>query len=131
MPTSHKQIESKKDILEMLQLFREYKTNNRIISEYFGISLAQVHYQRRKYHAYTDIQIDNMIKQIEDETYNQPWRNYKKQETHDHLGKFTLFFKCSCSMIKSEKDLDEIMPILIKEWKRSKKNKGGVKVYTI
>lgn len=129
METTHKQIESKKDILEMLYLFKQYKNNNRIIADYFGISLGQVHYQRRKYHAYTDEQINKITKMIEEETYNEPTRDYKKQETCDHLGKFTLFFKCSCSMVKGEKDLDEIMPILLKEWKRSKRE--TVKVYAI
>lgn len=89
------------------------------IAEHFQITLRAAQYQKRKYNAYSDEQIDRAILNLEKKFYTYAKsvtpRNYEKEEQCEHTF-CTLFIKCPfCTLVLGENELDKAIEILLKK----------------
>ncbi len=121
-------------ILETISfLHRLQQQDLRDIAEIFEITIKQAKKIRKEHGAFSEQKTNDAIRNLEnrlgyknsDENY--PDRNLKKQESCEHKD-FTIFFKCKCSKVLSENNLDEIIAIC---QKRKESLRVGVRVFSL
>ena len=102
------------DMIEFLELMKTETLP--FIAKKFSISVRAAQYHKRKYYGFTEEEIDREKSYLQrqlDEPMEHKQQNYRMQERCDH-SRFTLFLRCNCSLILSEKDLDRVIDILLK-----------------
>ena len=98
---------------EVIELFEHLKTNDlKTTAEAFGVKYGHVKYQRKKYKAHNEEELDRAIRQIQRELDGQ-LRDFEKQEACDHVNA-KVFLKCDCSLCIGESEPDRIIEILEK-----------------
>ena len=118
--------------MDTIEFLTRLKTENLPhIAKHFQITLQAARYQKRKYCAYSDQQIDRAIDNLEKKFYTYAKtstpRNYEKEEQCNHTF-CTLFLKCPfCTLVLGENDLDRAIDILMKK-KEALANKKVIEV---
>lgn len=84
------------------------------VARKFGVSSRAIMYHQRKHNAYKPEEIDRAIELLEEPLSEYPRRRHNLQEQCEHKN-FTLFLKCSCTLILSENHLDQVIEILQRE----------------
>lgn len=108
---------SPQDTIEFLNRLKTQKLET--IAQHFQITLRAAQYQRRKYCAHSDEQIDRAITNLEKKFYTYAKtpipRNYEKEDQCEHTF-CTLFLKCPfCTLVLGENELDKAIEILLKK----------------
>lgn len=103
-----------------------------IICEILEITLKQAKKIRKDNNAFSEDKINTAIRNLElqvgfKNNDDFPSRDTKRQENCEHKD-FKLMFKCTCSKILSENDLDELIEIL---QKKKESLKCGVRVFNL
>ncbi len=101
--------------VEFLTLLKDHSVED--IANHFSVTVRAVQYTIKKYHAYSDEQIENAISKLRRKLYHDsdyPPRDYEQQDKCEHHD-CTVFLKCKCTLTLGEKDLDRVIDILLKK----------------
>lgn len=117
-PKKKYKILTKIQSIEFLELLRDMGMST--TRELLRLTKEEGKYYKRKFHAQNTDSINRAIMGLESQITGlpdyYPFRDYNQQEVCDHLD-FTIFLKCKCTKVISEKDIDELIAILIKKKK--------------
>src|SRR3990167_71565 len=102
---------SNKEVIDILQSTKS--KHPKIVARELGLTFEQVQYQRKKYRAYDDADVDRVIRTLTREI-EQQLKDFERQDACDHLNA-RVFLTCECSLCLGETSAETIIEILKKQ----------------